>query len=201
MNAQLIDFTKNNGLIPAIVQDALTKEVLMLGYMNDQAYERTSTTGIVHFWSRSRNKLWQKGQTSSNKLKVCDIRLDCDADTLLITAMPAGPTCHTGAYSCFKHSCPADCTQFAALYTTIKQRATIASGRSSYTAKLFEQGIEKILAKVEEESAELLQAARCEGRQRLVEESADLLYHWLVLLAHEGIALEDIAEELQRRIK
>ena len=195
-----IDFAKGNGLVPAIIQDAASKEVLMQGYMNALAFQTTQTSGLVHFWSRSRNQLWKKGETSGNTLTVVDIKSDCDQDCLLIRVTPRGATCHTGSYSCFNEQLAPDVTEFRLLYNTILQRQQ-SMADSSYTAQLFSEGLEKILSKVEEESGEVLQAARYEGRQRLVEESADLLYHLWVLLVSENIDINEIAGELHRRSK
>ena len=195
-----VDFAKGNGLVPAIIQDAETKEVLMQGYMNDTALIATQKSGYVHFWSRSRNQLWKKGETSGNTLAVVNVKTDCDNDSLLIRVNPRGAICHTGNYSCFNEQRPVDVTQFRQLYNTIIDRKQ-SGANNSYTAQLFAEGLEKILSKVEEESGEVLQAARYEGRQRLIEESADLLYHLWVLLAEQDIDLNEIAGELQRRSK
>ena len=193
-----VDFAKGNGLVPAIIQDAETKEVLMQGYMNEQALQTTQKSGYVHFWSRSRNQLWLKGETSGNTLTVVAIKADCDNDSLLIQATPSGATCHTGNYSCFNEQRPTDVTQLRRLYNTIIKRKQ-SDAATSYTAQLFSEGLEKILSKVAEESGEVLQAARYEGRQRLIEESADLIYHLWVLLADQAIDINEIAGELQRR--
>lgn len=188
-----IDFEKMDGLVPAIVQDSVSKRVLMLGYMNEDAYKRTIADGFVTFWSRSKKRLWQKGESSGNKLRVVSVNTDCDGDALLIMAEPSGPTCHTGKVSCFGEG-----FGVGDLFKLLQSRKK-EMPEGSYTAFLFEGGLEAILAKVEEESLEVLQAARSEGRQRLIEESCDLLYHLFVLLVNEGISFEDIEKELGGR--
>lgn len=189
-----LDFKKMNGLMPAVIQDSETLEVLMLGFMNEKALDKTISEGLVTFYSRSKERLWQKGESSGNTLSVVEIRRDCDSDSLLILAKPAGPTCHTGEVSCFGKS------KFglAKLFKLIeKRKQEMPDG--SYTASLFKGGQEAILAKVEEESAEVLQAARSEGKQRLIEESCDLLYHMFVLLVAEGVDISDLEEEIGKR--
>lgn len=189
-----LNFSKLNGLVPAVIQDVETLEVLMLGFMNEEALKKTMACGKVTFFSRSKNRLWQKGETSGNFLNVIDIKLDCDNDSLLVLTKPQGPTCHTGKVSCFGKN------QFdlLKLYQLIKERKK-RMPENSYTSSLFDAGLEKILAKIEEESKEVLRAARSEGKQRLIEESCDLLYHLFVLLNNEKIDIVDIAEELDRR--
>lgn len=189
-----LDFSKLNGLIPAVIQDVETLEVLMVGFMNEEALKRTLADGKVTFFSRSKNRLWQKGETSGNFLKVIEIRIDCDNDSLLILTKPQGPTCHTGEVSCFGKN------QFnlLKLYRLIKERKK-RMPKNSYTSSLFDAGLEKILAKIEEESKEVQCAARSEGKQRLIEESCDLLYHLFVLLNNENIDIVEIAEELDKR--
>jgi len=188
-----LDFEKMDGLIPVIIQDNVSKAVLMLGYMNKEAYDKTLKDGLVTFWSRSKNRLWQKGETSGNTLKVVSINQDCDNDALLIMAEPKGSTCHKGSKSCFGEN-----FMLGSLFSLIMNRKEKAP-KGSYTASLFEGGLESILAKISEESEEVVQAAKSEGRQRLIEESSDLLYHLFVLLVNEGISLDDIEEELRRR--
>lgn len=183
-----------NGLIPAIVQDADTLQVLMLGFMNEEALEKTIADGRVTFFSRSKNRLWQKGETSGNFLKVIEIKEDCDNDSLLILARPQGPTCHTGTPSCFGKS-PFDLLQ---LFQLINQRKN-AMPKNSYTSSLFTAGLDKILAKIEEESKEVVRAAQSEGKQRLIEESCDVLYHLFVLLSNEAITMAEVQEELKKR--
>jgi phosphoribosyl-ATP pyrophosphohydrolase/phosphoribosyl-AMP cyclohydrolase len=187
-------------LIPVIVQDAATRTVLMLGYANAEALERTVATGEVHFWSRSRNELWRKGETSGNTLTVESIYLDCDDDTILIAATPLGPTCHTGEQSCFGQ--PAEPRGIDRLWETIKDRAE-SETPGSYTASLIAKGTDAVARKVIEESGELVLAAKNHqsgGESvRVIEEAADLTYHLLVLLAERGIDLHDVEEELDRR--
>jgi phosphoribosyl-ATP pyrophosphohydrolase/phosphoribosyl-AMP cyclohydrolase len=191
-----LDFSKLSGLIPAIVQDAETLQVLMLGFMNKDALGKTLAERSVTFFSRSKNRLWQKGETSGNFLKVVEIKVDCDRDSLLILAKPEGPTCHTGTESCFGKS-EFDLTQ---LFKLIKERK-LKMPENSYTSSLFNDGLDKIIAKIEEEAEEVVRAAKSEGKQRLVEESCDLLYHLFVLLNNEEITIIDIQEELNKRHK
>jgi len=188
-----IDFKKMNGLVPVIIQDNVSKCVLMLGYMNEEAYERTQKDKLVTFWSRSKNRLWQKGESSGNKLKVIAIKMDCDSDALLVTAEPLGPTCHTGNTSCF-----GDDFSLGDLFKLLKDRKA-KMPKGSYTASLFKEGQKAILDKVEEESEEVIRAANSEGKQRLIEESCDLLYHLFVLLINENIDFGDIDDELSKR--
>ena len=200
-----LDFQKLGGVIPAIIQDAETKAVLMLGFMNEEALQKTIESKRVTFWSRTKQRLWEKGETSGNTLELVSISTDCDNDTLLLTVKPQGPTCHTGKYSCFdiereevRHQEGLEFLQ--ELYDLIKARKK-GLPKNSYTASLFKQGLTKILEKVEEEAGEVIVAAQKETRQRLVEESADLLYHLLVLLVQKKISLADILNELKRRRK
>lgn len=191
-----LDFSKLNGLVPAIVQDADTLQVLMLGFMNRDAFEKTLTDGKVTFFSRSKNRLWQKGESSGNFLKVIEVKSDCDSDSLLILAKPEGPTCHTGTESCFGKS-EFDLIQ---LFELIKERKK-KMPENSYTSSLFSDGLDKIIAKIEEEAEEVARAAKSEGKQRLIEESCDLLYHLFVLLNNEDVTIADIQEELEKRHK
>lgn len=188
-----IDFKKMDNLVPVIVQDGVSKRVLMLGYMNDEAYEKTLADGFVTFWSRSKGRLWQKGETSGNKLKVVSMNVDCDGDTLLVMVKPLGPTCHTGETSCFGNG-----FGVGDLFKLLEDRKD-KMPEGSYTSSLFEGGLKAILAKVEEESEEVVRAAKSEGKQRLIEESCDLFYHMFVLLVNEDIDLGDIEEELSGR--
>lgn len=190
-----IDFAKMGGLVPAIVQDSDSGAVLMLGYMNEAALERTMKEKKVTFWSRSKQRLWQKGEESGNYLKLVSMESDCDNDAILIQAVPAGPTCHTGAYSCFG---PAAGGILRRLFDIIKKRK-LEMPADSYTSSLFRGGPTAILEKVAEESDEVIKAAKSEGKQRLIEESADLIYHLFVLLVEEKIDLSDVENELCRR--
>lgn len=189
------------GLIPAIVQDANTREVLTLAYMNRESLERTIETGETWFWSRSRNELWHKGETSGNTQQVVDLVADCDGDAVVVLVKPAGPACHTGARSCF------DLNQNEDLGPLLEQLYKLIESRQrerpegSYTTYLFDKGIDKILKKVGEESAETIIAAKNEDAKPLVSEVSDLIYHLLVLLVARGITLDQIREELAQRRK
>ncbi len=190
------DFDKGNGIIPAIIQDAVSLEVLMLGYMNAQAYDRTLSDNKVTFFSRSKNRLWTKGESSGNFLGVQHIYHDCDNDTLLILVKADGPTCHTGAVSCFNAS-PARGFLYR-LEQTIQQRMDEGT-EASYTNTLYKQGINKIAQKVGEEAIELVIEAKDNNLFLFKNEAADLLYHLLILLKTKGCALEDIEEVLRTR--
>lgn len=192
-----VNLEKLNGLIPAIIQDARTSAVLMLGYMNKAAYQKTRKTKRVTFYSRSKKRLWTKGETSGNYLELVEIKPDCDGDALLIKALPKGATCHTGEYSCFGEQ--ENSLQFLQfLYALIKERKEKLPP-NSYTASLFKAGMPRILAKVQEEAQEVIQAVKKEGRGRVVEEVADLVYHLMALIAACEITLEEVAQCLQDR--
>jgi phosphoribosyl-AMP cyclohydrolase / phosphoribosyl-ATP pyrophosphohydrolase len=201
-----IDITYNtDGLIPAVVQHAQTGEVLMLGYMNADALAQTVRTGLVTFWSRSRSILWTKGETSGNVLRLVEIRPDCDADSLLVLAQPAGPTCHTGHISCFYRTLDgADAEHtpaigfLAELAGLIKQRAE-ERPVGAYTTKLLDGGVDRIGKKIGEEAAEVIIAAKNNSASELTWETADLLYHTLVLLQQQGVGLDAVWQELRRR--
>jgi len=205
-----IDEVKFNeqGLVPAVAQDAHTMQVLMLAWMNRESLELTISTGKAHYWSRSRGKLWLKGETSGNVQKVRSIHYDCDGDTLLLIVDPAGPACHTGEVSCFYRNiegegvapgmAPAGESVLPALFKVLKSRKS-APAESSYVASLYSKGREKILEKVAEESAELIEAATEKDRGEVIYELADLWFHTMVLLANEGIGLGDITAEFERR--
>jgi phosphoribosyl-ATP pyrophosphohydrolase/phosphoribosyl-AMP cyclohydrolase len=201
------------GLAPAIVQDAGTGEVLMLAWVNAEAWRLTRETGEAHFWSRSRQALWHKGETSGNIQRILEIRLDCDSDTVLLQVDPAGPACHTGERSCFytvvggqKSEVEGQRLESAAqqsaildqLYDVILDRQRHAP-QGSYTARLFEQGIAEITKKVGEESVEVIVAALGQSDERVVSEVADLFYHTLVLLAARGVSFERVEAELEKR--
>ncbi len=199
-NFPTLDWQKSpDGLLPAIIQDAETGQVLMLGYMNEEALRVTVETGFVTFYSRSKKRLWKKGESSNNTLKFISAAPDCDADTLLIRAIPSGPTCHTGERSCFGVD-ESPLETIGLLIKTIKTRSQNTDG-SSYTRELLDGGIDAYGAKVLEEAEEVVRAARSEGKQRTIEEAADLLYHLLVLLRGQEVELQDIAQELRRRRK
>ncbi|MBX3348656.1 MAG: bifunctional phosphoribosyl-AMP cyclohydrolase/phosphoribosyl-ATP diphosphatase HisIE [Nitrospira sp.] len=198
------------GLLPAVVQDWLDGTVLMLGYMNQEALARTVATRTVHFWSRSRNKLWEKGESSGHKLHVKALFVDCDQDTVLVKAQPIGPTCHTGERACFfsrldeQGLVTEEKTQDAAggilesvLRTILARRANPQAG--SYTTKLFEGGHDKILKKVAEEAGEVLLASKGGKKEEIVYEVADLFFHTLMVLGYHGLTLQEIYEELGRR--
>lgn len=193
-----------NGLVPAIAQDSRTGRVLMMAWMDREALEKTIETGRAHFWSRSRRSLWQKGETSGNFLNVDSVRYDCDGDTLLVMVTPEGPACHTGQTSCFYRTLGPKGAEKAGpwilgeLFEVLKERKT-ASGEKSYVASLYAKGLDKILSKVEEESAELIEAAREKGPDDVVYELCDLWFHTMVLLANEGIELDRAFGELARR--
>ncbi|GMQ98928.1 MAG: bifunctional phosphoribosyl-AMP cyclohydrolase/phosphoribosyl-ATP diphosphatase HisIE [Acidimicrobiia bacterium] len=188
-----------SGLVPAVVQDAATDALLMVAYMDRSALAATAETGEVHFWSRSRQELWRKGATSGNTLSLVSMVADCDNDALLVTATPQGPTCHTGEYSCFG---PERSNGIDALWTTITQRL-VERPDGSYTASLVAKGTDEVARKVAEEASEVVIAAKNHeyggDGQRVVEESADLIYHLLVLMAERGIDLQDVETELDNR--
>jgi len=189
------------GLIPAIVQDANTREVLTLAYMNRESLARTIETRETWFWSRSRNELWHKGETSGNTQQVVDLVADCDGDAIVVLVTPAGPACHTGARSCFDLKQHEDFAGvLTQLYKLIESRER-ERPEGSYTTYLFDQGIDKILKKVGEESAETIIAAKNGETKPLVSEVSDLIYHLLVLLVARGISLVQISEELVLRRK
>lgn len=194
-----IDFEKMGGLVPAIIQDVTTKNVLMLGFMNEEAYQKTLDTRHVTFWSRTRNTLWTKGETSGNFLNVVSMQIDCDNDTLLIKAHPDGPTCHTGTDTCWGEDNEANpLLILTELQDFINQRkAEMPEG--SYTTKLFRDGVNKIAQKVGEEALETVIEATNGSSDKLVYEASDLLYHLLVLLTEKGLRIEDVATELHQR--
>ncbi|TLX77816.1 bifunctional phosphoribosyl-AMP cyclohydrolase/phosphoribosyl-ATP diphosphatase HisIE [Labilibacter sediminis] len=194
-----IDFDKlGNGLVPAIIQDASTSKVLMLGFMNKEAFEKTEAEGKVTFFSRTKNRLWTKGEESGNFLNVVSIAIDCDKDTLLIKANPVGPTCHTGADTCFNEKNEADISFLSHLQDFIdKRKEEMPEG--SYTTSLFEKGTRKITQKVGEEAIETVIGAMANDDENFLYEGADLLYHLIVLLTHKGYRIEDLAKELKTR--
>lgn len=194
-----IDWAKSDGLVPVIVQDAASFRVLMLGYMNSEALSATLTSGLVTFFSRSKNRLWQKGETSGNVLRLRKIRLDCDSDTLLAIVDPTGPTCHTGSTSCFGEIDAPALTILSDLENTIRARQ-VNPTEGSYTASLFAKGLSRIAQKVGEEGVEVALAGAIEA-DNLAEESADLLYHLLVLLVANGKSLGDAINVLKSRAK
>lgn len=194
-----INFEKDGGLVPAIIQHAITKKVLMLGYMNKEAYEKTMADGLVCFYSRSKQRLWTKGETSGNILHVKQIHKDCDDDALLVEVHPVGPVCHTGTESCFESKTESDNALFLfKLQSIIKERAS-GNDPASYTYKLLQSGIDRIAQKVGEEAVETVIAAKNSDAELLKSEIADLLYHLLVLMNYKLISLEDISDVLALR--
>jgi phosphoribosyl-ATP pyrophosphohydrolase/phosphoribosyl-AMP cyclohydrolase len=194
-----IDFSKDNGLVPAIVQDAETKNVLMLGYMNQEAYDKTTETGKVTFFSRSKNRLWTKGEESGNFLSLVSISNDCDKDTLLVKVTPAGPTCHTGTDTCWKEENTPSYGFFSELEAVIQERVENKDVQKSYVASLFAKGINKVAQKVGEEAVETVIEAMDNNDELFLYESADLLFHYLMLLQAKGFTLSDIEKELKGR--
>lgn len=194
-----IDFEKGQGLIPAIIQDAETKNVLMLGYMNKEAYQKTVETGRVTFWSRTRNTLWTKGETSGNFLTVVEIKNDCDQDTLLIKVHPDGPTCHKGTDTCWGEKNESNPLLFLTELQNFIEKRHEEMPEGSYTTSLFRDGLNRMAQKVGEEALELVIEA-CNGTdERMIYEGSDMLYHLIVLLTSKGMRIEDMAAELRER--
>jgi phosphoribosyl-ATP pyrophosphohydrolase/phosphoribosyl-AMP cyclohydrolase len=197
-----IDFSKSaHGLIPAIIQDSETKNVLMLGYMNAEAYQKTIDTQKVTFYSRSKERLWTKGEESGNFLNLVDIKNDCDNDTLLIQAIPVGPTCHKGTDTCWATENNQEYGFISNLENTIKTRRENADSEKSYVASLFKLGINKIAQKVGEEAVEVVIEAKDDNDDLFLSESADLLFHYLILLQAKGYQLNDVVNVLKSRQK
>jgi phosphoribosyl-ATP pyrophosphohydrolase/phosphoribosyl-AMP cyclohydrolase len=197
-----IDFSKSaDGLIPAIIQDSETKNVLMLGYMNAEAYQKTLDTKKVTFYSRSKQRLWTKGEESGNFLNLIDIKNDCDNDTFLIQVKPEGPTCHTGSDTCWQESNNQEYGFISKLEETIKARRENSDSEKSYVASLFEKGINKIAQKVGEEAIEVVIEAKDDNDELFLDESADLLFHYLILLQAKGFRLDDVVAILKGRQK
>jgi phosphoribosyl-ATP pyrophosphohydrolase/phosphoribosyl-AMP cyclohydrolase len=197
-----IDFNKDkNGLVPAIIQDQHSNKVLMLGFMNSEAYEKTVQSGQVTFYSRTRKRLWTKGEESGNFLHVVSINADCDQDALLIKVIPVGPVCHTGADTCWEEVNTTDDFYFLKTLQNFiaKRKAEMPEG--SYTTSLFESGTAKIAQKVGEEAVETVIEAMANNDERLLYEASDLVYHLMVLLSHKGYSLSDLATELKKRHK
>lgn len=193
------DFSK--GLLPAVVQDAHTQAVLMVGYMNEEAYQRTQATGQVTFFSRSKGRLWVKGETSGHYLKLVEMRVDCDGDAILVRALPMGPTCHRGTYSCFSEEGESNWelgSVLGHLWRLIEERAQ-GGGEGSYTAELLRQGLPRLTQKVGEEAIEVVIAALAQDKAALAAETADLLYHLWVLLKAAGLSPTDIEATLRQR--
>ncbi|MDR1865426.1 MAG: bifunctional phosphoribosyl-AMP cyclohydrolase/phosphoribosyl-ATP diphosphatase HisIE [Bacteroidales bacterium] len=196
-----LDFSKAGGLIPAVVQDAITGKVLMVGFMDREAYEKTVKSRLVTFYSRTRKRLWTKGEESGNHLDVVEILADCDNDTLLVKAHPRGPACHTGADTCFGEKNGRDGMQFIEYLQDFIIRRKKEMPEGSYTTKLFKSGINKIAQKVGEEAVELVIEAKDEHDDLFLNEAADLMYHLLVLLSARNIHLNDVGKVLSERHK
>ncbi len=197
-----IDFSKSaDGLIPAIIQDSQTKTVLMLGYMNTEAYQKTIDTQKVTFYSRSKQRLWTKGEESGNFLNLIDIKNDCDNDTLLLLVTPEGPTCHKGTDTCWAEENKENYGFISSLENTIKTRRENADSEKSYVASLFKLGMNKIAQKVGEEAIEVVIEAKDDNDDLFLSESADLLFHYLILLQAKGFQLNDVVQVLKSRQK
>ncbi len=192
-----IDFEKSGGLVPAVIQDANTLKVLMLGYMNQEAFDQTMSTGKVTFFSRSKNRLWMKGEESGNFLELKSMALDCDNDSLLIKAIPIGPVCHTGADTCWGEKNHAD--DFLTYLEGIIELRKHSTDDTSYVKSLFERGLNKIAQKLGEEAVEMIIEAKDDNHELFVNEAADLLFHYLILLNRKGFSLQDIKEVLRKR--
>ena len=194
-----IDFNKCGGLVPAIIQDATTKAVLMLGYMNEESLKKTEETGLVTFFSRSRQCLWTKGETSGNYLHVVSIKSDCDNDTLLIQAHPDGPTCHKGTATCWGEENKQNPLLFLSELSDFIEKRHQEMPEGSYTTSLFKDGLNRMAQKVGEEALELVIEATNGTNERLIYEGSDMLYHLIVLLTSKGLRIEDMAAELMER--
>ena len=196
-----LNFEKLNGLIPAVIVDPKTDKVLMLGFMNEEALNKTIDTKLVTFFSRTKNRLWTKGETSKNYLHLIDIKIDCDNDSLLIYVNPDGPTCHTGNYSCFEGVDQSSSISFLnELFSLIKDRKANLP-ENSYTTKLFKQGENRIIQKVGEESIETVIAAKNNDKNEIINETSDLIYHLFVMLADKNIEFSEIVANLKNRSK
>jgi len=195
-----IDFSKENGLVAAIIQDAQTAKVLMLGYMDKEAVEKTLETNKVTFFSRSKQRLWTKGETSSNFLNLVSIAIDCDKDALLVKVNPDGPTCHKGDDTCWEDE-NVDDMQFLNYLTEVIQKRRLADPSESYTAKLFSKGINKVAQKVGEEAVEVVIEAKDDNDELFLNESADLLFHYMMLLEAKGFSLSSVIRNLKERHK
>ena len=194
-----IDFEKCGGLVPAIIQDADTQKVLMLGYMNQQAYEKTIETQLVTFYSRSRQCLWTKGETSGNYLHLVDMKCDCDNDTLLVSVHPDGPTCHTGTDTCWGETNEPNPLIFLSTLSDFIEKRHEEMPEGSYTTSLFKDGLNRMAQKVGEEALELVIEATNGTNDRLIYAGSDMLYHLIVLLTSKGLRIEDMARELMVR--
>ena len=196
-----IDFAKGNGLVPAIIQDAITNKVLMLGFMNEEAFQKTQNEKCITFFSRTKNRLWTKGEESGNYLNVVSIQVDCDNDTLLIKVNPVGAVCHTGADTCWNEKNGKDELRFLLeLEQTIEIRKN-SPAQDSYTSKLFAEGINKVAQKVGEEAIEMVIESKDSNNDLFLNESADLLFHYLILIQAKGFKLQDVIAKLEARKK
>ena len=193
-----VNFDKNNGLVPAIIQDAETKQVLMMGYMNEESLQKTIDTKLVTFYSRSRKQLWTKGETSGNYLNLVSIEPDCDQDTLLVQVHPSGPVCHLGTDTCWGKENKLQCGFLTQLEGIIANRIENPS-EASYTSRLVRKGINKVAQKVGEEAVEVVIEAKDDNDDLFLNESADLLYHYLILLQAKGFRFEDVLKVLEGR--
>ncbi len=196
-----LNFEKLNGFVPAVVQDSRTNQVLMVGFMNKDALEKTLADKKVTFWSRTKQRLWQKGETSGNYLEFVSASIDCDNDSLLIKAIPHGPICHTNQFTCFGEDEKTDVGIILCRLEEIIKSRKENLPEGSYTSKLFKEGTPRIAQKIGEEGVEVALAAVLSDKKRLTEETADLIYHLIVLLSQQGMTLENIAEELKKRMK
>lgn len=195
-----IDYTKyKDGLVPAIIQDSTTKKVLMLGFMNEEAFLKTSETKKVTFYSRTKNRLWTKGEESGNFLQLDAVALDCDQDSLLIQVTPVGPVCHKGTDTCWGEDNVSDFGFISSLENVIESRKISADSEKSYVASLFAKGINKIAQKVGEEAVEVVIEAKDDNDDLFLDESADLLFHYLILLNAKGFSINDVVEVLKKR--
>ena len=192
-------FKDSNELLPAIIQDAKTRQVLMLGYFNEAAHKKTLESGKVTFYSRSKQRLWTKGETSGNELLLVDIKLDCDRDTFLVRVNPSGPVCHLGTPTCWKEENKPEYGFISNLEKIIESRKTSGDSSDSYVASLFEKGINKIAQKVGEEAVEVVIESKDDNPELFLNESADLLFHYLILLQAKGYKLEDVVQVLHER--
>jgi phosphoribosyl-ATP pyrophosphohydrolase/phosphoribosyl-AMP cyclohydrolase len=194
-----IDFKKLNGLVPAVIQDNSTQKVLMVGFMNKEALEKTQEIGKITFFSRTKNRLWTKGEESGNFLNVVSVLVDCDNDTLLIKANPVGPVCHTGADTCFFETNKQADIQFLSYLQDFIDKRKQEMPEGSYTTSLFKEGTAKISQKVGEEAVETIIGAMANDNENLIYEAGDLLYHLIVLLSHKGYRIDDVISELKKR--
>ncbi|MEL7586963.1 MAG: bifunctional phosphoribosyl-AMP cyclohydrolase/phosphoribosyl-ATP diphosphatase HisIE [Prolixibacteraceae bacterium] len=201
MNSDQLDFSKLGGLIPAIIQDDVTDKVLMLGFMNEEALKKTRETGQVTFYSRTKQRLWTKGEESGNFMNVVSVAADCDQDTLLIKVNPTGPVCHTGNDTCWNETNEHEGIHFLKYLQDFIDKRKAEMPEGSYTTSLFKKGTRKITQKVGEEAVETIIGAMANDDENFIYEGADLLYHLIVLLTHKGYRLEDLARELKKRHK